>query len=160
MPHPLLVLGALSGGAYLIKKLFEDDTPAPATPVPAFVSFDFDHDLDAKMLLVGQARNAKTPFAIVDHSAKSSMPKRRWVEIVRGRIARCDVVMVLVGQTMASARGVHREIALARELGKPVFGVYVNGAGARSRLPKGLRREDVIDWSWDELARRLRGSAT
>ena len=83
------------------------------------------------------------------------MPKREWVEIVRQRIASCDVVIVLVGQTMASARGVHREIELAREVGRPVFGVYVNGARRRSRLPNGLSCDDVIEWTWDGIGDKL-----
>jgi hypothetical protein len=156
---PALIVGGLVvGGAYLLEKFFNDRGIADnASRIPrAFISFDYDHDLDAKTLLVGQARNAKTPFSIADHSAKSSMPRRKWVDMVRTKMGICDVVIVLVGQTMASARGVHREIEIARELGKPLFGIYVNGAGGRSQLPKGLRRVDVVPWTWDGLADRLR----
>jgi hypothetical protein len=156
---PALIVGGLViGGAYLLQELFNDRRLAssPSRSPRAFISFDYDHDLNAKTLLVGQARNARTPFSIADHSARSSMPRRKWVEIVRSKMGLCDVVIVLVGQTMASARGVHREVALARELGKPLFGIYVNGAGGRSPLPKGLRRGDVVPWTWDGLADRLR----
>jgi hypothetical protein len=156
---PVLIAGGLVvGGAYLLEKLFNDRGVADrSSPIPrAFISFDYDHDLDAKTLLVGQARNAKTPFSIADHSAKSSMPRRKWVEVERSKMGICDVVIVLVGQTMASAKGVHREIELAQELGKPLFGIYVKGAGGRSRLPKGLRRGDVVPWTWDGVAERLR----
>ena len=124
MPLPALLLGgaAIAGVAYLAKKLLDSPRSEPE-PRRAFVSFDFDHDLDAKTLFVDQARNSRTPSSIVDFSARAPMPKREWVEMVRQRIASCDVVIVLVGRTMASARGVHREIDLAREVERPVFGV-------------------------------------
>ena len=33
-----------------------------------FISFDYDHDSDLKTLLVGQAKNADSPFEITDMS--------------------------------------------------------------------------------------------
>jgi len=41
-------------------------------PVPIFISFDYDHDLDCKNLLVGQAKNPDSPFQIADWSVKDS----------------------------------------------------------------------------------------
>jgi hypothetical protein len=42
---------------------------APAT-TRVFVSFDYDHDEDLKILLVGQSRKHDTPFAFEDWSIK------------------------------------------------------------------------------------------
>ena len=36
----------------------------------AFISFDYDHDLDLKNLLVGQAQHSDSPFEIADWSVK------------------------------------------------------------------------------------------
>ena len=38
----------------------------------AFISFDYDHDMDLKTLLVGQAKNSDTPFEIADYSVKET----------------------------------------------------------------------------------------
>ena len=40
----------------------------------AFISFDYDHNQDEKVLFAGQAKNSRTPFSIQDWSAKSPMP--------------------------------------------------------------------------------------
>ena len=72
----------------------------------AFVSFDFDHDETEKILFVGQAKNSKTPFSIQDWSVKSSMPQAQWEAIVKEKINKCNMLIVLVGKTMASIKNV------------------------------------------------------
>lgn len=42
--------------------------------VPVFISFDYDNDNDLKILLVGQAKNADSPFEITDHSVRIASP--------------------------------------------------------------------------------------
>lgn len=118
----------------------------------AFISFDFDHDETEKTLFVGQAKNSKTPFSIQDWSAKSSMAQSKWEAIVKEKINKCNMVIVLSGKTMASATGVAKEIAMAKDQDVPVFGVYVDGANSSSNLPKGLQRNRTIAWKWDKIA--------
>ncbi|OED47180.1 hypothetical protein ACH42_03260 [Endozoicomonas sp. (ex Bugula neritina AB1)] len=121
----------------------------------AFISFDFDHDETEKMLFVGQGKNSKTPFSIQDWSAKSSMAQSEWEEIVKEKINKCNMVIVLSGKTMASATGVAKEIAMAKEQDVPVFGVYVDGANTTSNLPKGLQRNRTISWKWDNISNAI-----
>ena len=118
----------------------------------AFVSFDYDHDDTQKVLFVGQAKNSKTPFSIQDWSAKSSMAQSKWEAIVKEKINKCNLVIVLSGKTMASATGVAKEIAMAKEQDVPVFGVYVDGANSSSNLPTGLQRNRTIAWDWGKIA--------
>lgn len=118
----------------------------------AFVSFDYDHDDTQKVLFLGQAKNSKTPFSIQDWSAKSSMAQSKWEAIVKEKINKCNMVIVLSGKTMASATGVAKEIAMAKEQDVPVFGVYVDGANSSSNLPTGLQRNRTIAWDWDKIA--------
>lgn len=118
----------------------------------AFISFDFDHDETSRMLFVGQAKNSKTPFAIQDWSSKSALPQDQWEASISGKIAKCNIVIVLVGKTMASAIGVGKEIKMARLSDVPVFGVYVDGANTSSNLPAGLARNRTIGWTWDGIA--------
>lgn len=104
------------------------------------------------MLFVGQAKNSNTPFSIQDWSAKSSMPQSQWEAKVKEKINKCNMLIVLVGKTMASATGVPKEITMASSQDVPVFGVYVGGANSTSNLPKGLPRNRTIKWEWDGIA--------
>jgi hypothetical protein len=116
----------------------------------AFISFDFDHNESGKILFVGQGKNSKTPFSIQDWSAKSSLAQSTWEAIVKEKINKCN--MVLSGKTMASATGVDKEIAMAKDQNVPVFGVYVDGAGTSNNLPTGLQRNRTLAWNWDKIA--------
>lgn len=118
----------------------------------AFISFDFDHNETEKNLFVGQSKNSKTPFSIQDWSAKSSMPQSQWEAIVKEKINKSNMLIVLVGKTMASATGVAQEIKMAKDQNVPVFGVYVGGADSTSNLPDGLARNRTIKWNWDDIA--------
>ncbi len=41
-----------------------------------FISFDYDHDSDLKLLLVGQAKNSDSPFEITDMSIKETIDSK------------------------------------------------------------------------------------
>jgi CHASE2 domain-containing sensor protein len=118
----------------------------------AFISFDFDHNLTQKNLFVGQSKNSSTPFSIEDWSSKSSLPQAEWEKLIKGKINKCNMLIVLVGKTMASATGAAKEISMAKDQDVPVFGVYVDGADSSSNLPSGLQRNRTIAWDWDKIA--------
>ena len=119
----------------------------------AFISFDYDHDETSRILFVGQGKkDSPTPFAIGDWSSKSTLPEKTWEETIAIKIGACNLVIVLVGRTMASASGVAKEIAMAAAKDVPVFGVYVDGAGTESTLPAGLPRSRVVKWTWPNVA--------
>lgn len=121
----------------------------------AFISFDFDHDEDSKNLFVGQSRNSRTPFAIQDWSAKEAMAQNEWKSLVEAKIARCNLVIVLVGKYMKTASGVVQEIKMAQRNDVPLFGVYVGGAGPGSNLPEGLYSWRTIEWTWPGIAKLI-----
>lgn len=118
----------------------------------AFISFDYDHNETEKVLFVGQSKNSKTPFSIQDWSAKSSMPQTQWEEIVKQKVNMCNMLIVLVGKTMASASGVAKEVTFAKDQNVPVFGVYVGRADSTSNLPEGLQRNRTLTWNWELIA--------
>ena len=118
----------------------------------AFISFDYDHDIDEKVLFAGQSKLSKTPFNIEDWSSKSSLPQSQWEQLIEDKINRSNMVIVLVGKFMASASGVDKGIAFAKKNDIPVFGVYVGGANSSSNLPDGLQRNRTINWGWDAIA--------
>jgi hypothetical protein len=119
----------------------------------AFVSFDFDHDDSQRIMFCGQGKkDSPTPFVVQDWSSKTALPNRTWEQTIREKIGRCHMVIVLVGGYMGSATGVAREIAMANQLNVPMFGIYVDGAGTVSTLPRGLSRNRVISWKWPNIA--------
>lgn len=118
----------------------------------AFISFDFDHNVTQKNLFVGQSKNSNTPFSIEDWSSKSSLPQAQWEALIKAKIAKCNMLIVLNGKTMASATGVAKEIQMAKDQNVPVFGIYVDGADKNSNLPSGLPRNRTIAWDWNNIA--------
>ncbi|MGW0631005.1 TIR domain-containing protein [Streptomyces sp. NPDC002758] len=123
----------------------------------AFLSFDFDHNEIHRRMFAGQAKSdSPAPFTVQDWSSKTLLPQARWEALIREKIARTNMCIVLVGRHMASATGVVKEIAMAKELLVPVFGVYVDGAGPASTLPAGLQRNRTMAWSWASIAAAVR----
>jgi hypothetical protein len=118
----------------------------------AFISFDVDHNSDEKVLFAGQASHSKTPFSHEDWSAKEPMAQSKWEALVKAKINKTHFMIVLVGKHMATATGVVKEIAMAKDQSVPIFGVYVAGAHSTSTLPTGLARNRVIAWTWDGIA--------
>lgn len=119
----------------------------------AFTSFDFDHNESEKNLFVGQAKSdSPTPFTVHDWSSKTTLPQAEWEKLIKARMASTNMCIVLVGKSMATATGVAKEIAMAKDLNVPVFGVYVDGAGSGSTLPAGLQRNRTVAWKWDLVA--------
>lgn len=122
----------------------------------AFASFDFDHNATEKMLFAGQAKSTSpTPFTVEDWSSKTALPQAQWEALIKAKIAKTNMLIVLVGKFMATATGVNKEIAMAKELNVPVFGVYVGGANTASTLPVGLAKNRTISWQWEYVAKAV-----
>ncbi|MGE4131427.1 MAG: TIR domain-containing protein [Bdellovibrionales bacterium] len=127
-----------------------------ATTPRTFISFDFDHNADHKLLFAGQAKNSRVPFSIADWSSKAALPQATWEEQISNKISRCELMIVLVGKKTAIASGVKKELQFAAAHRIPVFGVYVDGADYTTSLPAGLPRTHVIEWNWDRIAQAIK----
>ncbi len=116
----------------------------------AFVSFDYDHDLRLKNLLVGQSRREVSPFSIEDWSIKEA--SKAWRADARRRIRRSDVVIVICGRHTHRAVGVSAEIEIARdeEIRYYLLRGYSDGV---VRRPRGTSRltDRMHPWTWKEL---------
>jgi hypothetical protein len=122
----------------------------------AFVSFDYDNNLTQKNLFAGQATSeSPTPFIVQDWSSKTVLPQAEWEVLIKKKMANTHMCIVLVGKSMATATGVNKEIAMAKELDVPVFGVYVDGADRLSALPIGLQRNRTMAWDWELIAKAV-----
>ena len=114
-----------------------------------FLSFDFDHNANARIMFAGQGvRTSPAPYSISDWSSKAPLPQATWEAQIAAKIAKCHIMVVLVGRSMASATGVAKEIQFAKAANVPYFGVYIDGANTDSPLPVGLPRNRVITWAW------------
>jgi hypothetical protein len=123
----------------------------------AFLSFDADHNQQQKTLFAGQCHaKSPTPFTVQDWSSKAPLPQAEWERLINAKINQTNMLIVLVGRTMASATGAHKEISMAHSQNVPVFGVYVDGANASSTLPPGLQRNRTMDWNWDKVGAAVR----
>ncbi len=126
------------------------------TPKRAFVSFDYDHDLDLKNLLVGQAKHDDTPFSIHDHSIKEAISSD-WKTKARTRIKGCDVVIVIFGVYTNTATGVSSEMTIAQEEKVPYFLLW-GRSSQTCVLPKSAgTSEKIYAWTWPNLNSLIHG---
>jgi hypothetical protein len=123
----------------------------------AFISFDYDHDADAKLLLVGQAKHTDSPFEFKDASVKDHLPGD-WKDKVRRRMDNVDVVIVLCGEWTHCADGVAQELSIAREAKKDYF-LLAAYADKNCTKPKtALDSDKVYRWTWDNLKALIGGA--
>ena len=122
-----------------------------------FTSFDFDHDEDLRILLVGQAKNPDTPFEIADWSVKEPMTGD-WKNKVRSRIKRVDQMIVICGEHTDTATGVSAELKIAQEEDIPYF--LLSGRKDKTcKKPTSAKSSDKIyTWTWKNLKNLIGGA--
>ena len=108
--------------------------------VRVFISFDYDHDEDLRVMLVGQAKNPDSPFDIADWSVKEEITWD-WQDKVRERIKRVEQVAVICGEHTDTASGVSVEVRMAQEEKKPYYHLNAN---SEQRCPCHNQESDVI----------------
>ncbi len=123
-----------------------------------FVSFDYDHDDDLRKMLLGQAKNASTPFRFEDWSIKHDT--KGWREDARRRIRRSQVVVVICGHYTDNATGVAAEIEIAREEKVPFWLLQGRKEGT-CRKPAGTSWLDPMhSWTWTGIESMCRNMTT
>ncbi len=121
-----------------------------------FISFDYDHDVSLKTLLVGQAKNDESPFEIKDMSIKEAI-STDWKKNARTRIKGCDVVIVICGEHTNVATGVSAELKIAQEEKIPYFLLkgYPNKNCVKPTAAK--TGDKVYTWNWENLKILING---
>jgi hypothetical protein len=122
-----------------------------------FISFDYDHDLDIKTLLVGQAKNSDSPFDFIDASIKEHLDGD-WKEKARRRLRNCDVICVLCGEYTHKAPGVNAELQIAQELSLPYFLLWGRSDKGCKPPPSAKSNDKIYRWDWDTLKSLLAGA--
>jgi hypothetical protein len=121
-----------------------------------FISFDYDHDLDLKNLLVGQSKNPDSPFEIADWSIKDESAD--WKEKARQRIRRAEVVAVICGHHTDTAVGVNEEIRIARSEDRPYFLLAGRVSGTNKKPTAALATDKMYEWTWENLKKLVGGA--
>jgi len=116
-----------------------------------FISFAIE-DKVYRDFLVGQARNANSPFEFVDMSVKQAWDEK-WKTNCRSRIRGCDGLIVLVSKKTASAEGALWEVRCADEEEIPILGMYCTTENRPAALPSALKGVKIVGWSWSNIAR-------
>ncbi len=119
-----------------------------------FISFDYDHDISQKNLLVGQSRLDDSPFEISDVSIKQE--ETDWVNKARQKIRNADVVIILCGYYTDTASGVDTELRLAREVGTKYYFLRAYNDKTPYKPKSAYSFEKIYDWTWDNLKTLLR----
>lgn len=121
-----------------------------------FISFDYDHDSDLKLLLVGQAKNSDSPFDITDMSIKETIDSN-WKAKARTKIRGCDVVIVICGEKTNTAAGVTAELKIAQEEKVPYF--LLNGRAGKTCVKpnSALSTDSIYKWTWNNLKVLING---
>jgi hypothetical protein len=123
----------------------------------AFVSFDYDHDEGAKIMLAGQAKHPDSPFDFTDASLKEPL-SGDWKEKVRRRMENIDVVIVLCGVFTHLATGVAAELTIAREKSKDYFLLAAYSDKTCMKPTSAQASDKVYNWTWDNLKALIGGA--
>ncbi len=118
MVHPLVRIGAVIAGGWLLGKLFGKDK--------IFISYYYRDDRHLKRLLNAWSKNKEFPYEFDDVSADVSLQTTTDEELeaqLTARIEKADVVLVLIGRKTHKRKWVAYEIAEAVRLSKFIVAV-------------------------------------
>lgn len=118
----------------------------------AFISFDLEHDADERAFFCDQLTNSPSPFSVDDWSTPPGQAGSDREKAIKGRLGRCDLMIILIGRETASSVNVKTEIDLAMKANVPFLGVLVGGADESTDLPAGLAHDRVAPLDWLRVA--------
>ena len=122
----------------------------------AFISFDYDHDLELKGALVAQSKLEDSPFEITDMSITEAVDSN-WKQFARDRIRKCDVVIVICGKHTHDAKGVAAEVTITQEENKPYFLLKGRKDETCTKPVTTKSGDQVYSWTWENLKALLDG---
>lgn len=114
-----------------------------------FTSFAIE-DANLRTMLVGQARNKKSPFEFVDMSVKEPWDSA-WKTNCRTKIKGCDGVIGIITNNTVKASGQLWELQCAYDEGIPVLLIYGNDERL-ANLPEPVKGRRINLWTWDNIS--------
>jgi len=122
-----------------------------------FISFDYDHDEGAKIMLAGQAKHSDSPFDFKDASVKDHLTGD-WKEKIRRRMDNVDLVIVLCGQYTHTASGVATELSIAQDKFKEYFLLAAYSDKTCTKPTSAKSTDKIYNWTWDNLKALVGGA--
>jgi hypothetical protein len=122
----------------------------------AFISFDYDNDEGAKIMLAGQAKHDDSPFDFKDASVKEHI-EGDWKDKVKRRMDNVDVVIVLCGEKTDTAAGVSAELTIAKEKQKDYFLLAAYSDKTCKKPQSASSTDKIYRWTWDNLKTLIGG---
>lgn len=121
-----------------------------------FISFDFDNDEGAKIMLAGQAKHPDSPFDFTDASIKYHLTGD-WIEKVERRMENIDIVIILCGTKTNKAAGVAEELRIAQKKRKAYFLLAAYSDEDCVKPTSASSTDKVYKWSWENLKTLIGG---
>lgn len=121
-----------------------------------FISFDFDNDEGAKIMLAGQAKHPDSPFDFTGASIKYHLTGD-WIEKVERRMENIDTVIILCGTKTNKAAGVAEELRITKEKGKEYFLLAAYSDEDCVKPTSASSTDKVYKWSWENLKTLISG---
>ena len=125
--------------------------------VKAFISFDYDHDLELKNALVAQSELDDSPFEINDVSIKQAIDTN-WKKYAREKIKESDVVIFICGKYTNTAKGVTAEMSITLEENANYFLLCGRNDGIIKKPSNSKKEDKVYKWTWDNLKKLINGA--
>lgn len=118
-----------------------------------FISFAIE-DAALRDFLVGQSKNAGSPFSFTNMSVKSPWDSM-WKTKCRTRIKGCDGVIGIVTKNTAQASGELWELDCAYNESIPTLLIYGYSGVRPKNLPASISSHRILAWSWSNISKFL-----
>lgn len=122
-----------------------------------FISFDYHHDKNCKVMLTGQANLPDSPFDFTDASVDDHLTGD-WKDKVRHRMDNIDTVVVLCGTKTHTAAGVAAELQIAKDKGKPYFLLAAHSDETCTKPTSATSSDKLYKWDWPNLKKLIGGA--
>lgn len=120
------------------------------------ICFDIVKQRGTARRFLEELNDQNLPIAITSASRPEQIAETQRASLMTARLREVDAVVVLIGPQSAVSKPLAEEIAFARQAGRPIIGILVDGAAVDVNLPPGIDRARVYGWDWGQLARVLR----
>jgi hypothetical protein len=98
-----------------------------------------------------EMRLSPVAFTVDESSMARRFPSEDWHKLVRGKIARCNLMIVIIGRDPGPQDFIANEIRVAKAANVPFFGVLAPDVDSSSSLPDALPPNRTIPWEWARI---------
>ena len=130
----------------------EEKSSSEEKPQKVFIIRHYK-DTPQAALMGSQGENSES-LEFKDVSLKEKVKNNNWKPKAKKQIAKCDQVIVAVGEETAERKSVQWEIREAKRQDKPIIPVRIN-SDAKDPLPENVKEQDAVAWKLDDIQDEL-----